>query len=236
MVPPSLPKPLGRLPADEHPHRAGVFGLSPSPASVGAARRNVRELLSEWGTSPETCDNALLVTSELVTNALTHTASEWIICRLRTVGERLHIEVEDQNRGLTLPTQRSAGPDDQGGRGLMLVGMVSSDWGVRDTADGSGRVVWAVLPSPAVPSRSASPRPGSAQAIPSQSVPPQPTRSVSPRPTSSQPPLPRSVPSQPTSSERRESASAGRASTTHPTRPNPHSAEGPLPHETAARP
>ncbi|MFI6281223.1 ATP-binding protein [Streptomyces sp. NPDC050988] len=185
-----------------------MFGLSPTPASVGVARRNVRELLSEWGTSPETCDNAVLVTSELVTNALTHTASEWIVCRLRTAGGRLHIEIEDQNRGLTLPAQRSAGPDDQGGRGLMLVGMVSSDWGVRDSANGSGRVVWAVLPSQPVPSP----------------------------PASSPPVALRSVPPQPTSSESREPASTGRAPTTHLTRPNPHSAEGHLPHGTAARP
>ncbi|MBV1938493.1 ATP-binding protein [Streptomyces sp. BV286] len=192
MATPSLPKPLGRLPADEHPHRAGVFGLSPAPASVGLARRNVRELLGEWGTDPETCDNAVLVTSELVTNALTHTASEWIVCRLRTDGHRLHLEVEDQNRGLTLPAQRSAGPDDQGGRGLMLVGMLSSDWGVRDAAYGSGRVVWAVLPS---------------------------------RQTLSPPP-----------STPRELAASGLAPTPHLTRPAPHSAEGLLPHGTAARP
>ncbi|MGP4049874.1 ATP-binding protein [Streptomyces sp. 2A115] len=154
MAPPSLPQPLGRLPADEHLrradehlHKACVFGLPPTPASVGVARRNVRELLSEWGTSRETCDSAVLVTSELVTNALTHTQSEWIVCRLRTAGERLHIEVEDQNRGLTLPAPRRPTPDDQGGRGLLLVGVLSSDWGTRDTAHRPGRIVWAVLPS-----------------------------------------------------------------------------------------
>ncbi|MGA6219605.1 ATP-binding protein [Streptomyces umbrinus] len=220
MAPPSLPKPLGRLPASEHPHRAGVFGLSPTPASVGVARRNVRELLSEWGASPETCDNAVLVTSELVTNALTHTASEWIVCRLRTAGGRLHIEVEDQNRGLTLPAQRSAGPDDQGGRGLMLVGMVSSDWGVKDSANGSGRVVWAVLPSQPVPSP-----PASSPPVSLRSVPPQPTSSESrgPVPTGRAP-------------STHEPASTGRAPSTHLTRPNPHSAEGHLPHGTPARP
>ncbi|MGI3223019.1 ATP-binding protein [Streptomyces sp. GTA36] len=190
-----------------------MFGLSPTPASVGVARRNVRELLSEWGASPETCDNAVLVTSELVTNALTHTASEWIVCRLRTAGGRLHIEVEDQNRGLTLPAQRSAGPDDQGGRGLMLVGMVSNDWGVKDSANGSGRVVWAVLPSQPVPS-----------------------------PPASSPPVSlRSVPPQPTSSESREPASAGRAPLTHEAvstgrapQHAPHPAQPPLGRRTPA--
>lgn len=146
MTPPSLPQPLGRLPGDEHPRRPGVFALPAAPASVGVARRNVRELLTDWRTDEETLDNALLVTSELVTNALTHTASEWIVCRLHIAEARLHIEVEDQHRGWTLPTQRRAEPDEQGGRGLLLVDVLSSDWGVRDTTDGSGRVVWAVLP------------------------------------------------------------------------------------------
>ncbi|WP_413759385.1 ATP-binding protein [Streptomyces sp. MMBL 11-3] len=182
------------------------------PASVGLARRNVRELLSTWGTDPEAADNAVLVTSELVTNALTHTASKWIVCRLRTDGYRLHLEVEDQNRGLAIPAQRTAGPDDQGGRGLLLVGTLSSDWGVRDTAHGSGRVVWAVLPAHAV----------AAPSVPEPSVatPSVPAPSV---------PEPRDL--APTGL-----ASTGLAPTTHPTRPTPHSAEGSLPHGTAARP
>ncbi|WP_314410730.1 ATP-binding protein [Streptomyces kroppenstedtii] len=154
MAPPSLPKPLGRLPADEPTpgptDRTGMFGLPPTPASVGLARRNVTELLTAWGTDPEACDNAVLVTSELVTNALTHTASERIVCRLRSDGQRIQLEVEDQNRGLSIPAQRTARLDDQGGRGLMLVAVLSTDWGTRDTAHGSGRVVWAVLPARSV--------------------------------------------------------------------------------------
>lgn len=149
MVSPSFPQSLGRLSGDELLHKAGVFGLPAVPASVGAARRNVRELLGEWGISRETCDNAVLVTSELVTNALTHTESDLIVCRLRAAGERLHIEVEDQNRGHTLPACRQPKPDDQGGRGLLLVGVLSNDWGVRDAPHRSGRIVWAELPAEA---------------------------------------------------------------------------------------
>ncbi|MFK0023774.1 ATP-binding protein [Streptomyces sp. NPDC090798] len=131
-----------------------MFALPATPASVGMARRDVRESLAGWGIDPENRDNAILVTSELVTNALTHTASEWIVCRVHIAQERLHIEVEDQHRGWSLPAQRRPGPDDQGGRGLLLVGALSSDWGVRDTADGSGRIVWAVLPvQPVLPSK-----------------------------------------------------------------------------------
>ncbi|GAA2628484.1 ATP-binding protein [Streptomyces vastus] len=168
MVSPSFPQSLGRLSGDELLHKAGVFGLPAIPVSVAEARRNVRLLLSEWGISRETCDNAVLVTSELVTNALTHTESDLIVCRLRTSGDRLHVEVEDQNRSRTLPACRQPKPDDQGGRGLLLVDMLSSDWGVRDAPHGSGRIVWAELPAesmeattpPAVPE----PQDGSADA------------------------------------------------------------------------
>lgn len=72
MTPPSLPQPLGRPAGDTSPRRAGVFALPAAPASVGVARRRVRESLTEWGADPEACDNAILVTSELVTDALTH--------------------------------------------------------------------------------------------------------------------------------------------------------------------
>lgn len=147
MTPPSLPQPLGRLSGDERPDAAEVFSLPAAPASVGVARRIVGDLLSGWGVGREAYDNAVLVTSELVTNALAHTASERIVCRLRITRGKLHLEVEDQKRGWTLPARRRPGPEEQGGRGLLLVGALSTDWGVRDTADGSGRIVWAVLPS-----------------------------------------------------------------------------------------
>ncbi|MDX2699771.1 ATP-binding protein [Streptomyces ipomoeae] len=156
MAPPTLPQSPDRATpamcppfasAAYEPHRAGVFGLPATPTSAGEARRTVRELLDEWGVVPETREDMLLITSELVTNALTHTASEWIVCRLHMTGQRLRIEVEDQNSGHALPARRRPGPDDQNGRGLMLVGMLSSDWGVRETPQRSGRVVWAELPS-----------------------------------------------------------------------------------------
>lgn len=159
MAPPSLPQPLGRMPRGRlaghpdlpdhfrHSPQSGMFVLTATPASVGMARRKVRELLDLWNVGPDTCDNALLVTSELVTNALTHAASERVVSRLYLSAGRLYIEVEDENRGRTLPARRRPEPDEQCGRGLLLVGVLTSDWGVRDAPDGSGRVVWAELPA-----------------------------------------------------------------------------------------
>lgn len=145
MAPPSLPQPVDRHPGGATHPRSGVFDLPAVPAAVGLARASVRRLLDRWGTGDGTTDNAVLVISELVTNAVKHTASDRIVCRVQVDGRLLHIEVEDENRAGTLPTRRRPGPDDQGGRGLLLVGMLSGDWGVRDAPHGSGRVVWAVL-------------------------------------------------------------------------------------------
>lgn len=144
-------------------HRAETFDLPATPASVALARRTVRALLEAWGVDEDTGDSAVLVVSELVTNVLTHTGSERFVCRLSWTGVRLRVEIEDEDRGGTRPLRRQPGDDDQNGRGLLLVGALSRDWGVRDTACGSGRVVWSELApegaesGPEAPARAAAP-------------------------------------------------------------------------------
>ncbi|ANP51294.1 hypothetical protein AVL59_18180 [Streptomyces griseochromogenes] len=163
---------LGRLPGPDGldplasgaalPGPAAAFELPPLPGVVGTARRVVRDLLTAWGVGESARDDAVLVTSELVTNALVHAAGERIVCRVRRAAHRLRIEVEDQNRGPARPVPRCPGPDDQNGRGLFLVDALSADWGVTIAADRPARVVWAELtaasaiPDPASPARAAS--------------------------------------------------------------------------------
>ncbi|MFJ4468627.1 ATP-binding protein [Streptomyces sp. NPDC089424] len=158
-----LPGPKGpdRLASGDLPaHRAHTFVLPATPESAGVARRAVRRTLTSWHIHADDVDNAVLVTSELVTNAVTHSGSERIVCRLHLVGRRLRVEVEDQNLGSTLPASRQACPDDQNGRGLVLVEAVCDDWGVGPAPNRTGRVVWADLtttPSPPVPPTPATP-------------------------------------------------------------------------------
>ncbi|MFF8034770.1 MULTISPECIES: ATP-binding protein [unclassified Streptomyces] len=116
------------------------------PASVRTVRAGVRELLAARGVGQDLSDNAVVVTSELVTNALTHSAGDRIVCRLHVMADRIRIEVEDQARGPEVPFLRRPGPDDQNGRGLLLVDALGSDWGVGRAPGGHGRVVWAELP------------------------------------------------------------------------------------------
>ncbi|MFE1882932.1 ATP-binding protein [Streptomyces diastatochromogenes] len=147
----------GRLPGPEGPDpRASgaaapgptaAFELPALPAAVGTARRVLRDLLTAWGIAEPARDDAVLVASELVTNALVHAAGERIVCRVRSTADRVRLEVEDQNRGSARPVPRRSGPDDQNGRGLFLVDALSVDWGVTLAPDRPARVVWADLPT-----------------------------------------------------------------------------------------
>ncbi|MEU9479825.1 ATP-binding protein [Streptomyces sp. NPDC048191] len=144
-----LPGPVGpdRLASGDALPRSAAFDLPALPEAVGAARRVVRDLLTAWGVPGEIRDDAVLVTSELVTNALVHTAGERITCRLRGTADRIRIEAEDREGGPALPAVRRAGPEDQHGRGLFLVDALSRDWGVTPVSGHLARAVWAELPN-----------------------------------------------------------------------------------------
>ncbi|MFJ5214692.1 ATP-binding protein [Streptomyces sp. NPDC088354] len=122
-----------------------LFRLPAHGSSVAAARHRVRARLREWEADEGLRDDAEMIVSELFTNAVRHTGSEHIACALWFDGERLRLEVTDQGRAPTAPRPRAAGVDEEGGRGLLLVGALSQVWGVRPSDDGLGRVVWAEL-------------------------------------------------------------------------------------------
>jgi anti-sigma regulatory factor (Ser/Thr protein kinase) len=112
--------------------------LPREPASAVRSRRFVRDTLAGWGWPDD--ENALLVVSELVTNAVVHAASPAVVY-LRARGAVLRIEVAD--RGAGSPEPRSPAPEVAGGRGLLLVDALADAWGI-DPLD-EGKVVWAEL-------------------------------------------------------------------------------------------
>ena len=126
------------------------FRLPSAPASVSAARAYARESLDAWGTPADVRDDAVLVTSELVTNAVAHAGGTQMVCRLRAGGGRLSVEVEDQARARSFPVPRTPGHDSQNGRGLLLVEALCRQWGVREAPRGHGRITWAELALPAL--------------------------------------------------------------------------------------
>ncbi|MFJ2113885.1 MULTISPECIES: ATP-binding protein [unclassified Streptomyces] len=126
------------------------FQLPAHAESVARARRLTRDRLARWELDEETRDITVLIVSELVTNAIVHTAGNRVICEIRADRGRLRIAVEDQGYGPTGPqlhrTAESA-TEGEGGRGLFLIDSLCSGWGAHSTSGyGPGRVVWAELP------------------------------------------------------------------------------------------
>jgi CheY-like chemotaxis protein/anti-sigma regulatory factor (Ser/Thr protein kinase) len=112
--------------------------------SVRMARRFVAKTLEEWHLDP-LMDDALLVTSELAANAITHAESDCQI-RLSLNPASLRIDVVDTGAGTPEPQPASA--TEEGGRGLHLVAAITSAWGL-EMVPGDGKVVWAELARPA---------------------------------------------------------------------------------------
>lgn len=105
--------------------------------SVPEARRELRELLRDWG-KPGRSEIAELLTSELVTNALVHTDDDAVLTAVVAPGG-LRVEVRDfvPRR----PQVRTPDPDDDThGRGMVLVESLADAWGVRP--HGVGKSVW----------------------------------------------------------------------------------------------
>jgi len=127
------------------------FELPARPESVSRARHLTRIRLTEWGLDEDTRETAILVVSELFTNAVVHAAGDHAVCEIRDERGQLRIAVEDQGYSTTVPRLHRTSQD-EGGRGLLLVDAVCSCWGAHDTSEFSpGRVVWAELPHGAEP-------------------------------------------------------------------------------------
>lgn len=141
--------------------------LGALPSAVPCARLHTRQVLWEWGLS-SVIEAAELIVSELVTNAQRASAGltgsrydgRWapgtppIRLWLNTDHELLLIQVWDGDD--RLPEPRGLDPESESGRGLLLVGSLSTDWGACVLEGSTGKVVWASLsqevpcnPSPA---------------------------------------------------------------------------------------
>jgi anti-sigma regulatory factor (Ser/Thr protein kinase) len=113
--------------------RATFPGL---PESAGRARRFVARVLAEAGRA-EVAEVAVLLVSELVSNAVLHAGTELELV-VRVLPDRLAVEVHDLGGGRAIRRQYSnlSGT----GRGLMLVEELARDWGTVVTD--AGKFVW----------------------------------------------------------------------------------------------
>ncbi|WP_121710051.1 ATP-binding protein [Streptomyces sp. E5N91] len=121
------------------------FELAAHPGSPSQARRLTRARLSGWAVCEDTCDTAALVVSELVTNAIVHTASRHIVCELHDADDLVRIAVRDEGCAPGQPhPSADQQPEDEHGRGLILVDALCEAWGAHE--HGPGLLVWAELP------------------------------------------------------------------------------------------
>ncbi|MFE1883083.1 ATP-binding protein [Streptomyces diastatochromogenes] len=122
-----------------------VCPLPPVAGAVPAVRRRVRAVLADWQVSAEIVEDALLMVSELVTNAIVHALPP---ARLRLswvrVDERCTLRVEVTDTGPAFPGQPRVGIDpDEHGRGEAIVRALASRHGIRVHSGGVTR--WADL-------------------------------------------------------------------------------------------
>jgi len=111
------------------------------PAAVRAARKFAVHALS--GYSPDLLEIIELLVSELAGNAVRHTNSSFDV---RIGADRRRIRISVSDRGSGSPVARKLDPDAVAGRGLALVDMLSSSWGIRRNRSLSGgKAVWFVL-------------------------------------------------------------------------------------------
>jgi anti-sigma regulatory factor (Ser/Thr protein kinase) len=117
------------------------ISLEQTAASPGRARAGVRSFIEEYElcTEPEV---ALLVLSELVTNAVVHGATPIQVIVTGEAG-KLRIDVADGDNHSPRPQLRVGDAEQVGGRGLQIVNALSQQWGT--TTHEHGKSVWAEI-------------------------------------------------------------------------------------------
>lgn len=133
------------------------FDLAPSPSAVRWGRKHAAGLLAAWGVAEAVADDALVVVSELLSNAVQHAVEPFdpaegcpdaVVCSLLLwlTDKGLTVSVYDADRRPPVP--RNAPTDAERGRGLHLVAALSEAWGYTHPAPASGKLVWARLALP----------------------------------------------------------------------------------------
>jgi hypothetical protein len=116
------------------------ISLTAGPAAAAEARSQVRAAVCAWDVPVDT-SVAVLLTSELVTNAIANEAGKTIMLVITCACGQLRVDVHDTS--WFAPVLVDAPPDAEAGRGLMLVADLSTDWGFYRTV--AGKAVYFTL-------------------------------------------------------------------------------------------
>lgn len=111
--------------------------------SVARARAFIVETLERWRASPASFEDAKLMVSEVVTNAVMYSDGNVQLC-VRRQGDVARVEVHDESSA-----EANAGtlgdPNATRGWGLALVEALARSWGVEQIED-DGKIVWFEVP------------------------------------------------------------------------------------------
>ena len=123
----------------------GELAFRASLPRTGTTSRDARHDLSAWlpeRCGPSTAETALLLASELVTNAVVHTRSADVEVRATCNGDTLRVAVDDDDAAApSVAGQAGCGPT---GTGLSLVDALAARWGWEPTS--GGKRVWFEVP------------------------------------------------------------------------------------------
>ena len=121
---------------------SSVATVSRSPQASAELRSLLWTTFACWRVSGTQRDDAALVLSELVGNAVRYGHGETVRVALQRDGATLHIAVDDGSAALPVP--REVDWDAEGGRGLLIVEALSRRWGTSPRE--IGKTVWAEVP------------------------------------------------------------------------------------------
>lgn len=126
--------------------RTSSITLPLRPSSVSAARRFLSQRFAEHTVDVAVANDAILVVSELVTNAVLHALGPVVVEAAFADGstaEAPAVRVVVSDGSPVAPTMRADSEGASTGRGLALVAALARRWGVE--AEGSGKAVWVEL-------------------------------------------------------------------------------------------
>ncbi|MFE7276719.1 ATP-binding protein [Streptomyces sp. NPDC057623] len=115
------------------------FTVAAAVDAVPSARRQVAALAQNLGlpVSDETLETVELLASEVIANAVLYSGAPCDVAVTRN-DERLRVEVTDTDP--SLPSAVEAGPNDESGRGLLLVDALADAWGTQ--LEPCGKTTW----------------------------------------------------------------------------------------------
>lgn len=114
--------------------------LAAGPAAAGEARSQVRAAICAWEV-PVDPSIAVLLTSELVTNAIRYETGETVALAIDCSQGQLRVDVHDSSGDI--PVVLDTPGEAEAGRGLMLVATLSDEWGFYRTP--AGKAVYFTL-------------------------------------------------------------------------------------------